>query len=117
MKRHLENHSCSKTIFFDVEKKGKENNSLIYYVDENKVHKFFKIIRKTDENNFVCNPQGKFKYKNDIVRDINWEKVGVFKVGPYSNEEVNVQRKDIHGKILKVKNFFITCPNNVLQEK
>ena len=45
MKRLLQNHKCERTIFFDVEKKGRENNSLIYFMENNE-YKFFKIIKK-----------------------------------------------------------------------
>ena len=117
MKRILENHNCVKSIFYDVESQGRENNSLIYVMNEKKVYNFFKIIEKIDENNFLCNPQGRFSYKSDLLKDIDWDKVGVFTVGPYSNDTVVVQRKDIHGKMIKVKDFFITIPNNVLNEK
>lgn len=117
MKRTLENHTCKKSIFYDIEKNGKENNSLIYYIDENNAYKFFQIIEIIDENNFICHPQGKFLYKNDLLKDINWERVGVFKVGPYSTEKVRIHRKKIQGKVIKVDDFLITCPNNVLQEK
>ena len=117
MKRCLENHNCEKSIFFDTEKKrGRENNSLIYYI-ENGDYKFFNIINKIDENNFMCIPQGKFPYRNELVKELKWEKVGVFKVGPYSTDEILVKREKIEGKVLKVNDLFLTCPNNVLREQ
>ena len=117
MKRYLENHNCEKSIFYDIEKSGKENNSLVYIFDENKKYNFYNIIEKIDDNNFLCNAQGRFIYKSDVLKDVDWEKVGVFKIGPYSNETFTIKRKQIHGKVLKVDQFFITCPNNVLREK
>ena len=117
MKRSLENHNCEKSIYYDIEKSGKENNSLVYIFDENKKYKFYNIVEKIDENNFKCNPQGRFVYKCDILKDVNWDKVGVFQIGPYSNDTVTINRKQIHGKVLKVDKFFLTCPNNVLREK
>ena len=117
MKRLLENHSCQKSIYYDTEKKGRERNSLIYYLDENKKYKIFNIIEKIDNNNFICNPQGRFPCKSGLFKELNWEKVGVFNVGPYSNETVTINRNQIQGKVIKVKNFFVTCPNNVLREQ
>ena len=117
MKRHLEKHNCVKSNFYDIEKKGRENNSLIYYMDENNQYKFFKIVEKLDENSFMCNPQGRFTFRNEILKDIKWEKIGVFTVGPYNNDLIKINRNQIHGKVIKVNNFFVTCPNNVLQEK
>ena len=106
-----------KQISFDIEREGRENNSLIYCLDENNVHKFYNIIQIIDENNFICNPQGKFPYQCDLLKNLDWESIGVFKVGPYSDERVNIHRKDIEGKVLHIDNFFITCPNNVLREQ
>lgn len=117
MKRQLENHNCKKSNFYDTEKKGKENNSLVYYIDENKNYNFFNIIEKIDENNFICNPQGKYRYQNELVKDIDWGKVGIFKVGPYSEEKIQIHRNEIHGKVLEVDKLFVTCPTHVLQEK
>ena len=117
MKRELENHNCKKPIFFDVEKKGKENNSLIYYFDESNQYRFFKIIKVNDNGTVTCNPQGRHLYTNDIVKDLKWEKVGVFKVGPYSNEEIILPLEKIEGKVLKVKNLLITCTNSILREQ
>ena len=117
MKRLLENHNCAKSNFYDIESKGKEDNSLIYYLDDDKEFCFFKIVEKIDNNNFICQPQGKFKYQCDLLKDLPWDRVGVFKVGPYSDEKTLIKRSEIHGKVVKVNDFFITCPNNVLEEK
>ena len=117
MKRLMENHTCERNFFFDTKKKGKEDNSSVYFIDENNEYQFFNIIKINDNETFTCNPQGKFVYKSDIVKDINWERVGVFKVGPYSEEKVTIPRKKIKGKVLRVSDFLITCPNNVLREQ
>ena len=117
MKRQLENHNCVKSIFFDVPKKGKENNSMVYYVDDNSEYKFFRIMKINDNGSLTCNPQGKYVCKFDLVKDFKWDKVGVFKAGPYSNEEIVLPRSKIQGKVLKVKNYLLTCPNNVLREQ
>lgn len=117
MKRQLEYHSCVKSIFYDVEKKGKENNSLVYYLDDNNEYQMFNIIKINQNGTYTCNPQGRYIYKCDLVKNLNWEQVGVFKVGPYSDEEVILRKEQIHGKVLKVLDFFITCPLNILREQ
>ena len=117
MKRCLDYHVCEKSIFFDVEKNGRENNSLIYYIDDDNTYQFFRIIGKKNDNKFICNPQGRYVYKCDIMKDLDWSKVGVFKVGPYSNEKIVIDRSQIEGKVIKVMDFFITCPNNILREQ
>ena len=117
MKRQLENHNCQKSIFYDIQKQGKENNSLVYYMDENNSYKFFKIIKVNNNGSVTCNPQGKHLYTNELVKDLKWEKVGVFKLGPFCNDEIILPITKIEGKALQVKNLLITCPNNVLREQ
>ena len=117
MKRQLEKHNCQKSIHYDIEKQGKENNSLVYYMDQNNKYQFFKIIKVHNNGNVTCNPQGRQLYNNDLVKNLKWEQVGVFKLGPFSNEEIILPIKKIEGKAIKVKNLLITCPNNVLREQ
>ena len=117
MKRQLEHHKCEKTIFFYVPKKGKENNSLVYYVDEKSEYMFFRIKKINDNGSLTCYPQGRHVCNFELVKDLQWDKVGVFKVGPYSDEEVILPRSKIQGKVMRVNNYFLTCPNNVLSEQ
>ena len=117
MKRQLENHSCLKSIFYDIEKTGKENNSIVYTINDNNNYQFYNIIEKIDQNHFLCNPQGKFEYKCELLKDLNWSDVGVFQVGPYSEEEIIINRRNIEGKVIQVDDLFLTCPNNVLREQ
>ena len=58
MKKKLDPHNCKKTIYYDTEKKGRENNSLIYFMDDDNVYRFFKIIKIIDQNTFLCKPTG-----------------------------------------------------------
>ena len=116
MKRQLDSHICKKKIFYDVPKKGRENNSLIYYVRENQ-YQFFKIIKIIDDNNFLCYPQGRHLYKSDLLPNLKWENIGVFKAGPFLEKEVIIKRKDIEGKVIRVDDFLVTCANNILQEQ
>ena len=126
MKRLLENHHCEKTTFYNVEKKPvigkkynppKENNHLIYTVSEDyKVH-MYEIDEILDSNTFRCKIQGKFKLKLSLTPEYDWSSVGVYRTGPVSEEYHTIERKNIRGKVLKVKNYLITCPNNVLHEQ
>lgn len=117
LKRQLENHNCEKSIFYDVQKNGREDNSLVYYIDEQNEYRFFKIIKVNTNGTVTCYPQGRHIFKCDIVKDLKWEQVGVFEVGPYLEEEIILPTSKLEGKIIKVNNLFITCPNNVLREQ
>ena len=89
----------------------------MYYIDENKEYQFFNIIKVNDNGTLTCNPQGRHVFECDIEKTLDWGKVGVFKVGPYSLDEVIVPKKKIEGKLIRVDDLFITCPNNVLREQ
>ena len=125
VKRLLENHMCKKTTFFAPEKKrkegatfipGKENNSLIYTMNDKNSIKMYTIVEKLSENEFLCTEQGKFNAQMPLVPEYDWSKVGVFKEGPKSEHRKKIVRKNIKGKVLKILDYLITCPLNVLHE-
>ena len=127
MKRAVEHHTCEKTIFYDAKKSpvpgkaflpGLENNSLIYIDDEQDNHNMYEITKVENNNSFTCVKKGKFEYKSELIPNLNWSQVGVYKEGPtVTEQQITISRDEICGKVLKVDNYLITCPNNVLQEK
>ena len=120
MKRTFETHYCSKPIKYTEQnnnKKGLENNSLIYIFDKNKQYKFYNIIEINTDGSFQCSEQGRFQYQCPLTPDINWSNVGVFKKGPSSSTLTKIKQCDIHGKFLKINDLLITCPINVLTEQ
>ena len=122
MKRILEYHHCEKHIFYCAQKKGKgnpgkENNSLIYTFNEEKKVSIYTIIEIINENSFKCHKHGKFVAKFPLTPEYDWSDVGVFKVGPMSEESCVVNKETISGKVLLVNGYFITCPINVLVEQ
>lgn len=60
---------------------------------------------------------GNFPVKFAETPTLNWSKVGVFKAGGIGTDSINIQKNEVAGKVMKVKNLLITCPNNVLLEK
>ena len=123
VKRMLENHHCEKTLFFKPEKNvenanpGKENNSLVYTYNEDETLTIYKIAEEINPNSFNCIIQGKFPARFNLTPEYDWSHVGVFKVGPVSEESYVVNRNSISGKVLKVNDYLITCPTNVLIEQ
>ena len=118
MKRIFEPHYCCKPITFSCYKDtGLENNSLIYIFNSNKEHTFYKIIGINNDGTFKCQEQGKFKYESELTPELNWSSVGVYNIGPSASNVTNVRKERIHGKLIKVDKFLITCPNNVLTEQ
>ena len=126
MKRLLDSHYCENKTFFSAKKQqktgkkvnpGKENNTLIYTYDEDQILNMYIIIEIIDNDTFKCNTQGKFKANLPLSNEYDWSQVGVYRIGPVSEEIVTIKRNDISGKVIKVLGYLITCPNNVLHEQ
>ena len=115
LKRSLANHCCESSIFYSTKQSGLESNNFVYtFVD--KQYQFYKI-KSIANNIFECCKVGKYPTTFPEAPTLQWEKIGVFEAGGISEEVVNINKENIAGKIIKVNNLFITCPNNVLLEK
>lgn len=119
IKRRLEKHCCKKPIKYNcVNDKGLENNSMIYIYNDRNEHEIFNIIKVNDDNkSYLCTKQGRYPFNCPLTSEINWNTVGVYEMGPSSAMEVEILRKNICGKVIKVKNLLLTCPENVLREQ
>ena len=82
-----------------------------------KKYEFFNIININDDKTYHCTRQGRFEYNCELTPEINWTSVGVFKMGPSDDTPVTLNKSQFHGKVIKVKDFLITCPINVLEEQ
>ena len=115
MRRAIGPHCCETSIYLSPKETSHESNCYIYtYV--NKQYSFFKIL-SIDNDHLTCYKVGKYVTSFPETPTLKWEKVGVFKAGGISDEVVTVHRADVAGKVIRVDNLFITCPNNVLREK
>ena len=115
MKRTLESHCCESSIYYSPQDSALECNSQIYTFHDEQFF-FFKIMSIEDDS-FHCLKIGKYETSFPETPTLNWAKVGVFKAGGVSDEIVTIMKNNIAGKVIKVMDYFITCPNNVLQEK
>ena len=70
-----------------------------------------------DDDTFRCYTQGKFKANLPLSKEYDWSQVGVYRVGPISEESKIIKRENISGKVIQVKEYLITCPNNVLHQQ
>lgn len=118
LKRTHSYHCCEKTIHYSPKDTALETNSLVY-IYNNKIYEMYKIILidENDKNSFHCNVQGNIEIEFNEANDLSWATVGVFKEGATGEEVKVINRKDIHGKVIKVCSLLITCPLNVLHEK
>ena len=115
LKRSLSVHKCEKSIYLSNYNTAMTSDSLVYTY-ENDDYSFYKVIDEK-EDQVICHPQGKFECEFDETPDLTWSSVGVFKKGAASQEIVKISHKCIAGKVLKVGEYLITCPENVLKEK
>lgn len=115
LKRSIAHHCCQSSIFFSHKETPLECNSFIYTFVDNNYH-FFKIM-SVDKDNLECCKVGKYPTIFPETPTLNWEKIGVFEAGGISEETIQINKKDVCGKVIKVNNLFITCPTNVLREK
>ena len=117
MKQILDYHCCEKNIFYSTKPKGKctkkESNHMIYIMNNDK-HEFYNILQSFNDH-FICEKQGKFVYNHPLTT-LNWSTVGVYKVGPTSTTRHKIMKQFVCGKVIRVLNFLITCPSNVLLE-
>ena len=90
-----------------------ERNSLIYCYNNN-THEFYKII-SVHQNHVTCYKQGRFPAIFNETPALQWNRVGVYKMGSLSNEKQYIPYQSICGKALNVLNFLITCPINILR--
>ena len=68
-------------------------------------------------DSLTCHVQGRFRIDFPETPGLNWSLLGVYKVGGVSEDPVIVNRCQVRGKVIKVLNFLLTCPANILLEK
>ena len=115
LKRILSSHVCKETIFYSEKDTALECNSLIY-VYENNVHVIYKI-QSIRNDTFICNQLGNHQAEFPCTTMLNWSSVGVYRKGGLSSVDVHVKKQCVAGKVIKVHNYLITCPVNILREK
>ena len=119
LKRILGNHCCEIPISFADHETSLQNDTLIYVWEDN-CHNMY-LIKEVQDNQLICNTIEKEEIEFEEVPTtikLNWKAVGVYKkIAVREEEEIIVDKKHVSGKVLQVKEFLLTCPNNVLREK
>ena len=117
MKRALGHHSCQSSIKLSNKDTERECNSLIYtYI--HKVYKFYQIVDfNEDEKLLNCKEILKSEYFFEETPNLDWAKVGLFQEEELQDQIVKIEKIFVAGKLIRVNNLLITCPNNVLLEK
>ena len=114
LQKIVSSHHCSTPIHYSHKDTHLQCNSLVYQFINDEYHMYH--INSKEDNILFCSPLGKQVHQFPMC-SLNWSQVGVFKTGAISNDVVEINKSHVDGKILRVGNLLITCPNNVLREK
>ena len=116
LKRMLTWHVCEEKIYLKEKDSAMECNSLIYVYESDK-HVIYKIVKIEGNETLICNKIGNHDVDFPYTNMLNWSAVGVYRKGAQSCLNVIVSRQQMAGKVIKVGNYLITCPVNILREK
>ena len=117
IKHALGNHRCESPITITAHESPLESNNMIY-VFEKKQYLMYQVVDINAATNVLtCKRQGKYDCQMTDCPSLNWKDVGVFRKGGLLDEKVSINMSSVSGKVLKVHNYLITCPNNILREK
>ena len=116
LKRLLRPHVCNNKIYYSKKETPLESNSMIY-VYENNQHSMHKIVDIGNSGKLICVKQGRYHVSFPELPNLPWSSVGVYKKGPLTNKQKLIEPSEVHGKVLNVADFLITCPINILHEK
>ena len=115
MKRVLASHKCENDIYISEKDTSMECNSMIYCFERREYH-IYKVVCVSG-NILICREQDKHICSFPEAPNLDWNLVGVFKKGVLKNNQIEINRNSVKGKVLIVNDYLITCPNNVLREK
>ena len=118
MKRTLNEHVCKPSINITTYDTALECNNLIYTFT-NRQYNFYKVVDiQNDDEILNCVKINTSEVFYEETPNLNWDLVGVFKQESIETENViNIDQKYVAGKLIKIDDLLITCPNNVLDEK
>ena len=66
---------------------------------------------------YVVKSEDRYNASFAAIPDLDWSKVGVFRLGPFTAETCLLRPIQFSGKLIKVGKYVITCPSNILHEK
>ena len=115
LKRALSHHCCEIPITYSAKETSLQNDTLIYVWKFNR-HNMYKIV-DIIEDDLICHPIVKSECSFDDT-DLPWKTVGVFEFIEINYTEfIEINKNEVSGKLLFVKDLLITCPLNILREK
>ena len=115
LKRSVLYHCCAKSMIFSDHDTSLECNTLVYVYKDSKYH--FYCIVQIEEENLICNEIETIPcHFNETPDKLNWSKVGVFLEGNTGTDFEVIKKENVCGKLLRVGEYLITCPINILRE-
>ena len=115
LKRAISHHCCQIPITYSNKETSRQNDTLIYVWKYNQ-HNMYKIVDFMDDI-LICHKIIKTECSFEDA-DLPWTTVGVFEFGEIDETEyIEIDKDEVSGKVLFVKEYLITCPMNILREK
>ena len=115
IKRAISNHRCENSIYISPKETSQQANNLIYCF-VNRSYVLYKVI-SVDGDSITCLNMETLPCIFPETPNLSWNLIGVFKQGNICNEPITINRSTVKGKVIKINEFLITCPINVLNEK
>ena len=115
LKRALSSHCCKNSIYLSNYETALENNRLVYCYIKNEY--LIYQIETIESEILTCRKVGKYPAKFNETPNINWSSVGVFRKGGICSKTTKIPISETRGKVIKVGNYLMTCPENVYYKK
>ena len=109
LRRKYKSHQCKVKLFFNESTTSKNDDTIVFYN-----FNFYKICKIINEN-LICNKILVETYFSDIA-DINMSDSLIFKFNKLDRKVVTILKSNVDGKGVRVDDFIIFVPNNVLFE-
>ena len=119
LKRQLNHHQCAPIIRYSNYTTPMESNNLVYVYNELNQYEIYKI-NEIHEKMLSCELVEKCHAKFVETPNLKWDKVGVFRVKKDISgipKKKTIEATKVGGKVIKVLDYLVTCPINVLEEK
>ena len=117
VKRALADHVCLASIHITNYDTELECNNLIYTFTHH-AYALYKVIDVLNEEEILqCHKITTSDAFFEDAPNLDWRNVGVFQLESIGSTIHNISQKYVCGKLIKINDLLITCPNNVLDEK
>ena len=110
-------HKCHTQMRLLRDKETSKTADNLFYVFKDAEYKLYKVIGDITEENVFAQQLNVSRKVFNRLPDLDFGSVGVFVDHGLLTIKTVVPLSDISGKLVKIKNLYMTAPRNVLTEK